>query len=37
EEIHRMEWPVCSPDLNPKEHAWDVVGRGMEERYPPPL
>ncbi|GFV80147.1 transposable element Tcb2 transposase [Trichonephila clavipes] len=27
ERIVRMEWPACSPDMNPIEHVWDAVGR----------
>ncbi|GFX55982.1 transposable element Tcb2 transposase [Trichonephila clavipes] len=23
----RMEWPTCSPDMNPIEHTWDDLGR----------
>ncbi|GFT58957.1 uncharacterized protein TNCV_185751 [Trichonephila clavipes] len=27
ETIQRMEWPACSPDLNPIEHVLDMLGR----------
>ncbi|GFU93782.1 transposable element Tcb2 transposase [Trichonephila clavipes] len=27
EGIVRMEWPACSPDMNPIEHFWDALGR----------
>ncbi|GFU17220.1 DDE_3 domain-containing protein [Trichonephila clavipes] len=27
ETIQRMECPACSPDLNPWEHVWDMLGR----------
>ncbi|GFV38455.1 uncharacterized protein TNCV_4393361 [Trichonephila clavipes] len=31
-----MEWPVCSPDMNPIEHVWDSLGRRVAGRQPPP-
>ncbi|GFU59603.1 transposable element Tcb2 transposase [Trichonephila clavipes] len=34
--IVRMEWPGCSPDMNPIEHVWDALGRRVAGRQPPP-
>ncbi|GFV93882.1 transposable element Tcb2 transposase [Trichonephila clavipes] len=36
EGLVRMEWPVCSPDMIPIEHVWDVLGRRVAGRQPPP-
>ena len=29
-----LPWPSCSPDLNPIEHAWDVLGKALIEHPP---
>ncbi|GFV29154.1 transposable element Tcb2 transposase [Trichonephila clavipes] len=36
ETTQRMEWPACSPDLNPIEHVWDMFGRRIAARPRPP-
>ncbi|GFU29378.1 transposable element Tcb1 transposase [Trichonephila clavipes] len=35
EDITRMDWPAYSPDLNPIEHVWDMLGRRIETRQHP--
>ena len=32
EQITRVEWPACSPDLNHIEHDWDQLGRTVQTR-----
>ncbi|GFV48990.1 transposable element Tcb1 transposase [Trichonephila clavipes] len=27
EDITRMDWPAFSPDLDPVQHEWDILGR----------
>ncbi|GFW70672.1 transposable element Tcb2 transposase [Trichonephila clavipes] len=36
ETIQHMEWPLCSPDLNPIEHVWDMLRRRIAARPKPP-
>ncbi|KFM66177.1 Transposable element Tcb1 transposase, partial [Stegodyphus mimosarum] len=36
EDISRMDWPAFSPDLNPVEHVWDMLGRRVADRKPLP-
>ncbi|GFU34527.1 transposable element Tcb1 transposase [Trichonephila clavipes] len=36
EDIIRMDWPAYSPDMNPIEHVWDMLGRRIEARQSPP-
>ncbi|GFU95470.1 transposable element Tcb2 transposase [Trichonephila clavipes] len=36
EGISRMDWPAYSPYLNPIEHVWDMLGRQIAARQPPP-
>ncbi|GFV03169.1 transposable element Tcb1 transposase [Trichonephila clavipes] len=31
-----MDWSAYSPDLNPIEHVWDMLGRRIATRQPPP-
>ena len=33
--ILTLSWPARSPDLNPLEHLWDILGRKICEITPP--
>lgn len=33
-DIKILNWPACSPDLNPIEHSWDDMGRQLKNRQP---
>ncbi|GFV74772.1 transposable element Tcb1 transposase [Trichonephila clavipes] len=35
EDITRMDWLAYSPDLNPIEHVWGMLGRRIAARQPP--
>ncbi|GBM43555.1 hypothetical protein AVEN_252159-1 [Araneus ventricosus] len=34
--IPQMAWLARSPDLNPTEHVWDILGRQIAGRSVPP-
>ncbi|KAI3358846.1 hypothetical protein L3Q82_015244 [Scortum barcoo] len=36
EGIDAMDWPACSPDLNPIEHIWDIMSRSIHQRHVAP-
>lgn len=35
EAVTTLPWPAMSPDLNPIEHIWDMIGRRIQSLEPP--
>ena len=35
EAVTSVPWPTMSPDLNPIEQIWDMLGRRIQAREPP--
>jgi len=32
-DVNVLPWPACSPDMNPIQHLWDILGRKTRQNH----
>jgi len=32
-DVNVLPWPACSPDMNPIQHLWDILGRKARQNH----